>query len=353
MVLTRPLKRRLATGLAAAALLATTTACTTSAVAFDGGSSGQGGSAGDTSSSLVLNFGDQDQMYQTLLTDSGALKGARYKVNFVEFQSGPLVDSGFAAHRIDLGTMGDLPASLAVKSGLPVTAIAADQTVGAFYYLTGKQGVTSVSQLKGQPVAYTTGTAEQAFALRALKSVGLSQQNVKQVNVSLQQLGTTLETRDAAASVLDIEQLVDDRKEHPGDKVLTTEKTKTITPPIYGYILGDKTALKNPAKLAAIDDLLKRLIKAENWRKTHQSQYITDYYVNVEHDTAAAARQILAAGGTDTYVPLNGGAQNAMQQMVDLMAANGAGADYNVSSLFNPAAESRFNQILKEVPQHG
>jgi sulfonate transport system substrate-binding protein len=73
---------------------------------------------------VTINFGDQQQEFETLLTDSGVLNGASYKVSFVEFGSGPLVDAGFAAHRIDVGEMGDLPASLAVKSGLPVTAIA-------------------------------------------------------------------------------------------------------------------------------------------------------------------------------------------------------------------------------------
>lgn len=350
MVLNRLLKRRLAAGLAATALLATATACTTSAVALDGGSS-QGSSAGDTSSRVVLNLGDQDQDLQTLLTDSGVLAGAKYKVNFIEFASGPLVDAGFAAHRIDLGFMGDLPASLAVKSGLPVTAIAADKTVNSYYFLTGADGVTSLSQLKGKPVAYTTGTAEQAFALRALKSANLTQKDIKQIDVTLQQLGTALESRAASASVLDIEQLVNDHKEHPGDKVLATDKT--VRPPIYGYTLGANASLKDPAKLPAIDDLIKRIAEAENWKKAHQSQFATDYYVNVQHDTPAAAKQILAAGGTDTYVPLTSANQSAMQQMVGLMAASGAGPDYSVAPLFNQAADSRWNQILKEVPQHG
>src|SRR5437879_5450366 len=53
------------------------------------------------SSGAVINVGDQQQYLQTLLTISGALKGAPYKVSFVEFDSGPLVDAGFAAHRID------------------------------------------------------------------------------------------------------------------------------------------------------------------------------------------------------------------------------------------------------------
>ena len=131
---------------------------------------------------------------QTALTDSGALKGAPYKVNFVEFDSGPLVNAGFAAHQIDLGFMGDLPAALAVQSGLPVKAVAAMLPIGASEFLLAKPGITSIAQLKGQTVAYTTGTAEQAFALRALATAGLSQKDVTQVNVALDQLGTALES---------------------------------------------------------------------------------------------------------------------------------------------------------------
>src|ERR1700684_1411817 len=93
--------------------------------------SAQGGSA----SGVTINFGDQEQEFETLLTASGALKGASYRVNFVEFDSGPLVDAGFAAHRLDVGEMGDLPASLAVKSGLPVTAIAVSLPGGAAEFL--------------------------------------------------------------------------------------------------------------------------------------------------------------------------------------------------------------------------
>ena len=132
---------RLLGGLAAAsafALLAT--ACSS------GGSTATDASAqGGAASGVTINFGDQEQEFETLLTASGALKGASYKVNFVEFDSGPLVNAGFAAHRLDVGEMGDLPASLAVKSGLPVTAIAVSLPVGASEFLLAKPGVTTIS----------------------------------------------------------------------------------------------------------------------------------------------------------------------------------------------------------------
>ena len=339
---------RLLGGLTLASLLGLATACSISgSAATDTAAQGSDGS----SSGLVINLGDQQQYRQTILTASGALKGASYKVNFVEFASGPLVDAGFAAHRIDLGFMGDLPASLAEKSGLPVTAVAVSRPIGASEYLLAEPGITSIAQLRGKPVAYTTGTAEQAFALRALKSAGLGQHDVRQVDVALTQLGTVLESGAAAASVVSVEQKVDYEQTHPNAVVLAT--IDSVSPPSYDYFLASDAALANPAKLAAIDDLLKRLVEASNWQKAHQSQWITDYYVNVEHQTPAVAKLILGAGGTETYVPVSSAVQGALQQVVGLMAGAGASPDYSVAPLFSKAAETRSAAILKEVPQNG
>jgi sulfonate transport system substrate-binding protein len=309
-------------------------------------------SLGTTSPGSVLNVGDQQQELQTLLKVSGALNGAKYQANFVEFDSGPLVDSGFAARRIDVGTMGDLPASLAVKSGLPVKAVAVDKPIGASEYLLAKPGITSIAQLRGQPVAYTTGTAEQAFALRALKSAGLSQRDVRQVNVTLLQLGTALESGAAVASVVSVEQKVDYQQTHPDARVLA--RIDTTSPPSYGYLLATTAALASPAKQADISDFTKRLVRAENWEKTHESQWVTDYYVDVEHQTPAAAKLILAAGGTETYEPISSGVQSALQGVVSLLASNGVWPKaFSVNPLFSAAESQRYNAVLREVPQDG
>ncbi len=330
---------------ALAGLLALVSACASSA------SAGQTSSDG-SSSGLVLNFGDQQQDFQTLLQASGALTGAPYKVNFVEFDSGPVVDAGFAARRIDVGFMGDLPATLAAKSKLPVTAVAVYEPIGPAEFLLAKPGITAISQLRGKPVAYTTGTSEQAFALRALRTAGLSQQDVKQVNVSLLQLGTVLESGAADASVVSVEQKLDYQQTQPAAKVLANQDT--VQPPSYDYLLATRAALGDRARLAAIGNLTQRLIRAENWEKTHQSQWVTDYYVNVEHQTPAVARQILAAGGTATFVPITPSVQAALQNVVTLLAgAKAIPASYSVAPLFSAAETRRYNAIIKETPQHG
>jgi sulfonate transport system substrate-binding protein len=344
----RPRGRVLATAsILALALAATVTACSSggrpaSDTALRANSGGSG---------VVINFGDQQQSVETLLNASGALADASYKVNFVEFDSGPLVDAGFAARKIDVGTMGDLPASLAVKSGLPVIAIAAELPIGASEYLLARPGITSIAQLRGKGVAYTTGTAEQAFALRALATARLTQRDVHQVDVSLLQLGTVLESGAADASVVSVEQKVDYQLTHPNATVLAT--ITSVRPASYDYLLATSAALASPAKLAAIDDLTRRLIQAEAWEKAHASQYITDYYVDIEHQTQAVAKLILAAGGTADYVPLTSAEPAALQNVVDLLASAGAlPATYSVTTLFSTTESRRYNTILKEAT-HG
>lgn len=330
-----------------AGLAAVISACASSQAAQQSSAGGSSGSSG-----IVLNVGDQQQDLETLFASSHMLSNAPYKVNFVEFDSGPLVDAGFAAHRIDVGTMGDLPASLAIKSHLPVVAAAVGRPIGSYMYLLARPGITSISQLRGKNVAYTTGTAEQAFALRALKQAGLAQKDVHQVNVSLLQLGTVLQGGAADASVVSAEQKANYQQAHPTAKVLAS--IDGIQPPSYSYVLATTSALASKAKQAAIEDFIKRLVQAQNWAKTHQSQWVTDYYVNVEHQTPQVARLILAAGGTIIYVPIGTAVKSALQQMVNLMASSGAfPAAYSVSGLYSAAQSVRYNAILKEIPQNG
>src|SRR3984885_5823355 len=125
--------------LSLASLLAVVSACATSSTAGTTAAAPAAPSAGK-----VLNLGDHQQELGALLSVSGALAGAPYKVNFIQFDSGPLVDAGFAAHRIDVGSMGDLPASLAVKSGLPVKAVAVDLPTRSAEYMVSTQRITGI-----------------------------------------------------------------------------------------------------------------------------------------------------------------------------------------------------------------
>lgn len=318
---------------------------TTAALSAD-----QAGGGSTIPPGTVLDIGDQQQLIETLFKASGVGADLPYKANFVEFGSGPLVDSGFAAGRIDVGFLGDLPAALAVSSGLPVRATAAEEGVGANMFLIAKPGVASISALKGRSVAYTTGTAQQAFALRALATVGLKQPDVHQVNVTLQQLFTVLETGSVDAAV--ITGVQEERlylQQHPAAKVLATNKT--VTPATYAYTLATTSALANPAKHAAILDFTRRLVESSNWAVEHPRQYATDYLVDVEHETQSEADLGVQGGLIEDFVPLTQAEPAALQNVVDLEYSAGAiPKRFDVSPLFDPAVEAAYNDLLQRVP---
>ena len=301
-------------------------------------------------SGLVLRVGDQGQDLQTLFQASGVLRGAPYTVQFDQFASGPLVDAAFAAHDVDLGTMGDTPAAATVSSHLGVKAVAVAKWDGPVLVLLAKPGIRSVAQLKGKNVAYTTGTAEQAFALRALAAAHLKQSQVNQVNVSLQELGTVLETGAADASTVAAPDEFTYLQSHPGAKVLAA--TNTVTPAVYDYLLASSQVLASSGTSAATFDFVHRLIEAQNWVKGHPNQWVQDYYVNVDHETPTVAKELLRSSGEVTYVPITSAVTSALQQMVTLMAQAGALASpYNTSPLFQSSATTTYNAIVKETPQ--
>jgi sulfonate transport system substrate-binding protein len=347
----RSIPARLAFPLAVAVFLGVCGAGTGSSSASPVGRIGRtASSAAKIPKGLTLRIGDQQQDLQTLLQVSGVLKGAPYQVQFEQFASGPLVDAAFAAHDIDLGTMGDTPAAATVAGHLGVKAVAVAKWDGPVLVLLARPGIRTVAQLKGKKVAYTTGTAQQAFALRALASAHLKQSQVSQVNVSLQELGTVLETGAADASTVAAPDEILYKKSHPGATVLAG--TNTVTPAVYDYVLASSSTLSSPGTAAAANDFVHRLIEAQNWVKTHASQWVQDYYVTVEHESPSIANELLKSSGEVTYVPITGAVTGALQQMVNLMAKAGAlPASYDTSALFDKTASASYNATVKETPQ--
>jgi sulfonate transport system substrate-binding protein len=304
----------------------------------------------------VLNVGDQDQSIETLFKESGveAQLPSSLKLNFVEFDSGPLVDAGFAAHRIDVGSMGDLPAALAISSKLPVKAVNIELPVGKpDEFLIAKPGIDSTADLRGKTVAYTTGTAEQAFALRALDQAGLTQADVHQANVTLQQLYTVLEAGSVDASVVNGVELKDTYlASHPGAKVLATDLS--LKPPSYGYLLATDAALANKAKVAAIYDFTKAALIAANWAYTHEQQYANEYLVDVEHETPAQAKEgANALVDSQIDVADSSSVAQSLQEVVKVeVEAKAIPKSFNVASLYSDTSWwPQYNAILKEVHQ--
>lgn len=317
----------------------------------DSDATAQGAATGDANAGIpkgvVLRVGDQAQSQETLLRASGQLDDLPYKVEFKAFLSGPLLVQGFNAKQIDIGGLGDLPASAAAGAKIPVKAVAVSRSTGPTVILLARPGITSIADLKGKKVAYTTGTAQQAFAIRALRSAGLHQRDVQQVDVALQQLGTVLEAGKADASVVQAGDAIRYEDAH-ADAVRLATGDK-VDPPSYGYSLATDSALADKGKAAAIFDYSRRIIRASAWAKGHPDEWVKAYYVDVNHQDPSFARRLNSVVGSQTYVKDDASVQKALQEVVDLLASEGAiEARFDVSPLYDPAVSARYNAIVDQ-----
>lgn len=335
--------------LVAVALLIGLAACGSSNATTAAGSTGSSvASAAGIAQGTVVRVGDQGQFLKTLLQTSGQLDGAAYKVEFAQFASGPLVNAAFTSNNIDFGFMGDTPASATVSGSIAVKTVGVAQYSGAVSVLEARPGISSVADLKGRKVAFTTGTAQHALALRALAGAGLTQADVEQVDVPIQQLGTVLVSGQVDAAVLGPADVIKYKAAH--SDAVTLAASDTLRPPSYLYFLATSAALGDPGSAAAVFDLVGRIARAESWISTHQSDWVNAYYVGVNHQDPALAQQLVSYGGFVRFVPLTSDVQQAEQQLVDLLAKAGAiRASFDVSPLYDPAATSTYNTLLEEL----
>jgi len=324
-----------------AAMLPLLSACGGSATADTAGSSGSSGTG-----QVTLHIGDQGKELQTLLQTSGELRGLPYKVVFDQFNSGPLVNQAFVAGAIDFGIMGDTPAIYAAAAGIPVDVVAASHTVGPGYTLLTRAGsdIHSLADLKGRKVAYSKGTANQGFLIQALATVNLKQQDITPVDVPLQNVGEVLESGTVDAATVAAQDLVNYTKEHP-DAVKLINGSQVSSG--YGFYLASRSALADPARHAALLDLVGRVIKATSWSTAHPDAWIDAYYVKVDKQTPAIGKLVWQDSGETRFAPLDQAVIGAQQRQADLFLANGQlPGKVDVTSEFPADLDRQFSAVV-------
>lgn len=110
------------------------------------------------------------------------MKAKGYKVVFKEFQNGAALMTALKAGSIDYARAGDTPP----VTGTQIAYIAAGATkeYGTGILVGKNSGITTLSQLKGKKIAYTSGTAAQSLIIKALKKAGLTTSDVTLVDMS-------------------------------------------------------------------------------------------------------------------------------------------------------------------------
>jgi len=330
-------------------------------VAVGCGSSGAATSSGAVTlgsgtvdlSSVTLHFGDQNQLMKEVFASSGQLAGAKYKVTFDQFTDGPHMDAAFAAHRIDAGYMGDTPALFAnaAHAGVSVLATGIAGGNGGVYALLARpgSGIHSAADLKGKRVGFTRRTALEGWIIGVLKTQGLTEHDIKPVDLPILSLVSALSSGqlDAVVGVAPGSQTY--LQSHPG---------AGITPPrvpVYLVVLGSNASLRDASMEAALEDFVNRLTRAEAWVQGHATQFITDYYVNTLHVPPSIAQSLYSLNGNLRIVPV---AQSGLQHALDVQHSEfvdlgSLPSDPPVSNLFPSVVTQRYDPIVAAASRSG
>lgn len=127
----------------------------------------------------VVDVLRDQQIYEKAFAD----QGIKIQWNFFK-GAGPVINEAFANDQVDLAYLGDLAAIIGKSNGLDTRVLSASAR-GVKHYLgvVPGSGIKTLQDLKGKRVAIFRGTASQLSFDAALASQGLSEKDLKIINL--------------------------------------------------------------------------------------------------------------------------------------------------------------------------
>ncbi|MDV9175870.1 ABC transporter substrate-binding protein [Streptomyces sp. W16] len=280
-------------------------------------------SSADTASGgqVTLTIGDQAKTLQTIIAASDALKGAKYKVKWAEFQGAAPLYQAVQADAADTGYSADLPALQALSGGVKIKNIAALKNDGTHVGIVVRKdsGIDSVKDLKGQKVVVSSakGSISEYLLANVLKQNGLNYKDVKVQYL----LPTDAQAAFASGKVkiwatFGVYQAVGLEQ---GGKLLVDGADGRVSG--IGFINASEKALANSAKKTALSDFLQRLSTALKWTSTHQDAYAKA--IEQRNGADATVAKTLASAAYSQVLPITSDVDTTVQQVADLMNSIG------------------------------
>ncbi|MBX8532841.1 ABC transporter substrate-binding protein [Pseudomonas cichorii] len=137
-------------------------------------SAGTGNSGGG-----VVDVLRSQQIYEKAFADQGI------RIQWIFFKgAGPVINEAFANKQVDLAYLGDLAAIIGKSNGLDTRLLsAAARGIKHYLAVVPGSGIKTLQDLKGKRVSVFRGTASQLSFDTALASQGLSEKDLKVINL--------------------------------------------------------------------------------------------------------------------------------------------------------------------------
>jgi sulfonate transport system substrate-binding protein len=274
-----------------------------SSSASNAGSNAADVSAGSSGSGKVtLRFSWQTADFPALFKKSGLFDNTPYTLDYSVIAGPAAQIAALDGGHTDLGEAGDNSGAFQIAnspttptaSNIPLQGVAVtwfpDAPLGypgPTVYVTKSSGITSLAGLKGHTIGYNQGGNIQAGYVAALAQAGLSASDVKPV---------VFQSNPEAANAFDAGHLdaVVSQYANVYPEVSSGRAIRLATRQQINQIGGDgwlatTSALKDPAKLAAIKDFFSRAKKFfDDWYPNHESDAIHIYETVLDQSPTVA-----------------------------------------------------------------
>lgn len=185
--------------------------------------------------------------------------------------AGPAVNELFANGLLDFSYLGDLPSVIGRASGLQYKVLAGGSVRGNVYVSVPADSSTqSLKDLKGKRLAVAKGTSTHLAALKILESGGLSEKDVKLINMDTTSAQLALTTRDIDAVFGGTDSL---RLRDQGvSRIIFTTRGAPPALTSNGTWVGSEAFLKKYPALTA--RVMKVFVEAAQWLATQPPQQV-------------------------------------------------------------------------------
>ncbi|WP_246165074.1 ABC transporter substrate-binding protein [Pigmentiphaga aceris] len=295
-----------------------------------------------------------DPKTQRALELSGEIDKLPFKVKWANISGGPRTIEAFRANALDLGSVADIPPIHAVWTGLPVQIVAASFRKDAVNHPIYKLGIApgakidTLADLRGKKIAYSPGQAQGALILRVLQKAGLTQKDVKLVempstgDVYANALASKLVDAAPIAEAIQPRYLANYGPD--GGKLISHELRDDPW-----YIYARQAVLDDPAKAAAVREYVKAWGRASRWIYEHPEEWAKGYYVQQQGLSPADSQFLIKSAGEPDLPPNWTDAIARQQQTIDLLAKETGKPAFKAEDLFDRRYETFAAQAVSNV----
>jgi sulfonate transport system substrate-binding protein len=236
---------------------------------------------------VTLRVGDQKgTSAQVLLTAAGLLADVPYKITWSTFTSGPPMLEAANDNAIDIGQVGNTPPIFSAAANGRIDIVGAlRSSVGDGVLVPKNSAVHSLADLRGKTIAVAKGSSANGTLLNTLTKAGLKPTDVHITYLQPADAYAAFSQGSVAAWAIwepyDSEAVrkLGARELVSGADALKGTGLAGGTPLSNGltFQVANRAALGDAGKNAAIKDYVTRIVKADQWAKTHLTRWASLY----------------------------------------------------------------------------